>query len=94
MISLVLGLLLPPPHRRTAAPRCAIPDLPITPILPEICAKLESDPNLVLQAPPGAGKTTTVPLALLDAATWLDDQTILVLEPRRVAARAAASRME
>ena len=93
MISFVLGLLLPQPHRRTGSPRCAIPDLPITPILPEICAKLESDPNLVLQAPPGAGKTTTVPLALLDAATWLDDQTILVLEPRRVAARAAASRM-
>ena len=47
---------------------------------------------LVLQAPPGAGKTTRVPLALLDE-PWLAGQTILVLEPRRLAARTAAMRM-
>ena len=47
---------------------------------------------MVLQAPPGAGKTTIVPLALLDEA-WLEGRKILLLEPRRIAARAAASRM-
>ena len=47
---------------------------------------------MVLQAPPGAGKTTRVPLALLDA-PWLDGQRIILLEPRRLAARAAARRM-
>ncbi|HEY0720165.1 MAG TPA: DEAD/DEAH box helicase, partial [Gammaproteobacteria bacterium] len=47
---------------------------------------------MVLQAPPGAGKTTRVPLALLDAA-WLAGRSIIILEPRRLAARAAATRM-
>src|SRR5690606_10416646 len=46
----------------------------------------------VLSAPPGAGKTTVVPLALLDA-PWLEGRRVLVLEPRRLAARAAAERM-
>jgi ATP-dependent helicase HrpB len=71
-------------------------DLPIEPLIPEIVAALASGPNLVLEAPPGAGKTTRVPLALLDA-DWAagsnGGQKIVMLEPRRLAARGAASRM-
>ena len=66
--------------------------LPIQAILPQICAALGNATALVLQAPPGAGKTTGVPLALLNE-PWLAGQTILLLEPRRLAARAAAARM-
>lgn len=66
--------------------------LPIEPLLPEIAAALAAAPNLVLEAPPGAGKTTLVPLALKDAA-WLRGGKIIVLEPRRLAARSAAKRM-
>jgi ATP-dependent helicase HrpB len=65
---------------------------PITPLLPQIVASLAAVPRLVLEAPPGAGKTTQVPLALLDA-PWLAGQKILMLEPRRIAARAAAQFM-
>ena len=65
---------------------------PITDLLPEICASLVQHPRLVLEAPPGAGKTTQVPLALLDA-DWLGGRKIVMLEPRRVAARAAAGFM-
>ncbi len=65
---------------------------PITPLLPDIRASLASHPRLVLEAPPGAGKTTQVPLALLDA-DWLQGRKIVMLEPRRVAARAAAGFM-
>ena len=68
------------------------PVFPITPLLPAIADSLASHPRLVLEAPPGAGKTTQVPLALL-AAPWLDGQKILMLEPRRVAARSAAQFM-
>jgi ATP-dependent helicase HrpB len=68
------------------------PDLPVTEILPTLLASLAGRPNAVLVAPPGAGKTTLVPLALL-AAPWRDDGRIVMLEPRRLAARAAASRM-
>ena len=67
-------------------------DLPIEPLIPEIQAALAAAPNLVLEAPPGAGKTTRVPLALLDAA-WAAGDKIIVLEPRRLAARGAAARM-
>ena len=66
--------------------------LPIEPVLPDIEASLALAPNLVLEAPPGAGKTTTVPLALLES-DWAGDGQIIVLEPRRVAARGAAARM-
>ncbi|OZB62063.1 MAG: ATP-dependent helicase HrpB [Lysobacterales bacterium 14-68-21] len=67
-------------------------DFPITPLLPEIRASLAAHARLVLEAPPGAGKTTQVPLALLDA-PWLEGRKILMLEPRRIAARAAAQFM-
>jgi len=63
--------------------------LPIDPLLPEIIGSLSSGTRLVLRAPPGAGKTTRVPAALLDAGLAGDKQ-IVVLEPRRIAARAAA----
>ncbi len=65
---------------------------PITPLLPQIRASLAQTPRLVLEAPPGAGKTTQVPLALLDA-PWLDGARIVMLEPRRIAARSAAQFM-
>ncbi|MBP6627223.1 MAG: DEAD/DEAH box helicase, partial [Arenimonas sp.] len=68
------------------------PDFPIAPLLPAILDSLATHARLVLEAPPGAGKTTQVPLALL-AAPWRGDGRILMLEPRRVAARAAAGFM-
>ncbi|WP_412050541.1 ATP-dependent helicase HrpB [Hoeflea sp. Naph1] len=66
-------------------------DLPVSDALPALCAALGAAPNAVLAAPPGAGKTTLVPLVLLDQ-PWLSGKIILV-EPRRLAARAAARRM-
>ncbi|KQW83864.1 ATP-dependent helicase HrpB [Brevundimonas sp. Root1279] len=66
--------------------------LPIHAVLDELKAALAAGNVAVLAAPPGAGKTTVVPLALLDQA-WLGDGKILVLEPRRLAARAAAERV-
>ncbi|MCP4115016.1 MAG: ATP-dependent helicase HrpB [Desulfobacteraceae bacterium] len=66
--------------------------LPIDRVMPEIKKALEQNPRLVIKAPPGAGKTTRVPLALLDQ-SWLGRNKILLLEPRRIAARAAAARM-
>lgn len=68
--------------------------LPIHDVLPELLAALDASPVVVLEAPPGAGKTTAVPTALLDAA-WCRDSggRIVMLEPRRLAARAAAARM-
>ena len=69
-----------------------IKDLPISSVLDEVRAALQQGDEAVLQAPPGAGKTTVVPLSLLDA-PWIQDRSILVLEPRRMAARAAAARM-
>ena len=89
--------------------RNLVESLPIVEALPELQAQLATHPVTVLQAPPGAGKTTVVPLALLGmpglagttstgslagaAARWLAGRRILVLEPRRLAARAAAARM-
>ena len=64
-------------------------EFPIAPLLPAIGTSLATHPRLVLEAPPGAGKTTQVPLALLDA-SWLAGRRIVMLEPRRVAARSAA----
>ena len=69
-----------------------LPDLPVTDALPALTALLDGGSNGVLVAPPGAGKTTLVPLALLDA-PWRGDQRIVMLEPRRLATRAAATRM-
>ena len=66
--------------------------LPIDPLLPEIAASLRGNPNLVLQADPGAGKTTRVPPALLGAGL-LGEGECWVLEPRRLAARLAATRV-
>jgi len=65
---------------------------PITEVLPRILSVLQAQTRLVLEAPPGAGKTTQVPIALLQA-PWRGDRKILLLEPRRVAARAAANFM-
>jgi len=66
--------------------------LPITQVIPDVKEKLQHHNRLVLQAPPGAGKTTALPLALLDA-LWLEGKKIIMLEPRRLAVRTAATRM-
>ncbi|WP_095067772.1 ATP-dependent helicase HrpB [Pseudomonas sp. Irchel 3A18] len=66
--------------------------LPIDAVLPALRQALISRHEAILEAPPGAGKTTRVPLAMLDE-PWLAGQTILMLEPRRLAARAAAERL-
>ncbi|MEZ5856204.1 MAG: ATP-dependent helicase HrpB [Hyphomicrobiaceae bacterium] len=66
--------------------------LPIADVLDDLRQTLAAHTSAVLVAPPGAGKTTGVPPALLEA-PWLRNQRILVLEPRRIAARAAAERM-
>jgi len=73
-------------------PDFPMPDLPVAECLPRLLAVLGAGPNAVLVAPPGAGKTTCVPLALL-CAVPVNAGRILMLEPRRLAARAAASRM-
>jgi ATP-dependent helicase HrpB len=69
-----------------------LPPLPIDAVLPALRDALAAGRRAVLVAPPGAGKTTRVPLALLDA-PWRDDGRIVMLEPRRLAARAAAAQM-
>ncbi|WJR77950.1 ATP-dependent helicase HrpB [Bradyrhizobium sp. NP1] len=73
-------------------PRSFDTPLPIDAVLDELARTLEKSNTAVLVAPPGAGKTTRVPLALLDA-PWARDKKIIVLEPRRIAARASAERM-
>jgi ATP-dependent helicase HrpB len=69
-----------------------LPELPVTEAIPAMLAALVAGRNAVLVAPPGAGKTTIIPLVLLDA-PWRGDGRILMLEPRRLATRAAAARM-
>ena len=63
---------------------------PVEKVIPAIAASLAANRDVVLRAPPGSGKTTCVPPALLDA-PWLEGKKILMLEPRRLAARGAAS---
>ncbi|TGT73300.1 MULTISPECIES: ATP-dependent helicase HrpB [unclassified Mesorhizobium] len=69
-----------------------LPELPVTAVLPALGEALARRSSAVLVAPPGAGKTTLAPLALLEA-SWLGQGRIVLLEPRRLAARAAARRM-
>ena len=69
-----------------------LPDTPIRAALPELRAALARQRNVVLEAPPGAGKSTVVPLALLDE-PWLAGQRLIMLQPRRIAARAVARRL-
>lgn len=69
-----------------------LPQLPVSAVLPQLRDALHHHNSAVLCAPPGAGKTTIVPLDLLDQ-PWLAGRKIILLEPRRLAARAAASRM-
>lgn len=66
--------------------------LPIQTVVPEVKAALAQHPLVVLQAPPGAGKSTALPLDLLHE-EWLAGQSIIMLQPRRVAARAVAARL-
>ncbi|UPK27515.1 ATP-dependent helicase HrpB [Bradyrhizobium sp. 195] len=73
-------------------PRSFDTPLPIDAVLDDLSRTLGASNAAVLVAPPGAGKTTRVPLALLDA-PWARDKKIIVLEPRRIAARASADRM-
>ncbi|MCA1766351.1 MAG: DEAD/DEAH box helicase, partial [Desulfobulbaceae bacterium] len=69
-----------------------LPELPINAILPELQKALAANQSAVLTAEPGSGKTTIAPLALLEE-PWLAGRRIIILEPRRLAARAAAARM-
>ncbi|MDL2399835.1 ATP-dependent helicase HrpB [Rhizobium mayense] len=70
----------------------SLPELPVSHVLADIGAALAEERRAVLSAPPGAGKTTLVPLYLLSQ-SWRGDGRIILLEPRRLAARAAAARM-
>ena len=72
--------------------RRPLPDLPVLEAIPEVETALAEGGRAILVAPPGAGKTTVLPIALLDA-DWLGDQRIVMLEPRRLATRAAARRI-
>lgn len=82
--------MLPP---ELPAPAVSGPALPIEAVLADLVATLETHACAVLVAPPGAGKTTRAPLALLADARFLAGRRIILLEPRRLAARAAAQRM-
>lgn len=73
-------------------PLAGLPDLPVRTILPDVADALGANRPVVLQAPPGSGKTMLTPLFLMDA-PWLAGRRILLLEPRRLAARAAARYM-
>ena len=67
-------------------------DLPIKDIIPEVKLQLLEGNTLIINAPPGAGKSTLLPLALMNE-SWLEGKKILMLEPRRLAAKTIASRM-
>jgi ATP-dependent helicase HrpB len=67
-------------------------DLPIYDVLPKLKQTALTSQTLILEAPPGAGKSTVVPISFLDE-PWLEDKMIIMLEPRRVAARMVASQM-
>lgn len=67
-------------------------DYPINDIIPELKTELKKHPVLILQAPPGAGKSTVLPIQLINE-KWLGDKKIIMLEPRRLAARSVANRM-
>lgn len=67
-------------------------DYPILEIIPELLRKLSVHPTVLLQAPPGAGKSTVLPLHLLDA-PWLKGKKMIMLEPRRLAAKSVAERL-
>ncbi|VAW64806.1 ATP-dependent helicase HrpB [hydrothermal vent metagenome] len=69
-----------------------LPSLPVNAVIPDIVSALHRHNRVILQAPPGAGKTTAVPISLLNE-SWLGNRQIIMLEPRRLAARNAASRM-
>jgi len=86
------GFIIPRPYNRRLDRGVAMTPLPIEQALPALRQALHQRDEAVLEAPPGAGKTTRVPLALLDE-SWLAGQGILMLEPRRLAARAAAERL-
>ncbi len=82
------------PHWAESVPSgpVELPDLPVVEAIPAVRVALAEQRRAVLVAPPGAGKTTVIPLALLDE-PWLAGQRIVMLEPRRLATRAAARRM-
>ncbi|GGG90666.1 hypothetical protein GCM10007415_26540 [Parapedobacter pyrenivorans] len=67
-------------------------DLPIMEVIPELRKQLAAHTNAIVSSPPGAGKSTIVPLALLDE-PWLGSRKIIMLEPRRLAASTIAHRM-
>lgn len=79
-------------NAKDGKPLTSLPDLPVTRILPQLDEALAHHASAVLVAPPGAGKTTLVPLHMLGA-DWRGEGVIVLLEPRRLAARAAARRM-
>jgi ATP-dependent helicase HrpB len=79
-------------YRRALVSPPPLPDLPINEALPALAQALTNRRSVLLEAPPGAGKSTIVPL-FLHSSPWLAGQTILMLEPRRLAARAVAGRM-
>jgi ATP-dependent helicase HrpB len=79
-------------YRTPLVKASALPDFPIKEALPALADALAGRTAVLLEAPPGAGKSTIVPLILLESG-WLRVQTILMLEPRRIAARAVANRM-
>ncbi|MET0911193.1 MAG: DEAD/DEAH box helicase, partial [Ilumatobacteraceae bacterium] len=83
-----------PPHEGAGAGTSSggLPDLPIVDVLDDLRGALTTHRRAIVVAPPGAGKTTVVPLALLDE-PWLEGRRIVMLEPRRLATRAAAQRM-